>query len=169
MSVNIKCKYWPFKFLISTVAIVLNSFNFFDLWYPWNQGSRCNHAVQNHVQLEWERYRKLHRFHGWYQAPLSTDLCSAYFSSYFSSQFSVMASSSSIPNTSHLVSIKLDRTNYVMWLAQFSPVLKSNSLLGYVNGTEPYPDQFFCWWKWDSICHGESKISLMAATIPATT
>ncbi|KAM2407100.1 hypothetical protein ACFX1X_026328 [Malus domestica] len=42
-------------------------------------------------------------------------------------------------NTFHpfstVVNIKLDRTNYPLWLAQMLPILKSRDLMGYVDGT----------------------------------
>ncbi|KAB2617188.1 hypothetical protein D8674_013057 [Pyrus ussuriensis x Pyrus communis] len=38
-----------------------------------------------------------------------------------------------------VVNIKLDRTNYPLWLAQILPVLKSQDLLGYVDGTVVCP------------------------------
>ncbi|KAM1033904.1 hypothetical protein ACFX2A_038230 [Malus domestica] len=34
-----------------------------------------------------------------------------------------------------VVNIKLDRTNYPLWLAQILPILKSRDLIGYVDGT----------------------------------
>ena len=34
-----------------------------------------------------------------------------------------------------LVNIKLDRTNYPLWLAQILPILKSRNLMGYVDGS----------------------------------
>ncbi|CAL9020274.1 unnamed protein product [Prunus brigantina] len=46
---------------------------------------------------------------------------------------------SSLPNVSYLVSIKLDRTNYLLWLAQFTPLLQANDLYGYVDGSETCP------------------------------
>lgn len=47
-----------------------------------------------------------------------------------------------IPNITHLVSIKLDWTNYILWLARFLLVLKNNNLIGFVNGTTPCTPQF---------------------------
>ncbi|KAM1342943.1 hypothetical protein ACFX2F_007197 [Malus domestica] len=52
----------------------------------------------------------------------------------------VPASSSTLPNNSFhpfstVVNIKLDRTNYPLWLAQILPILKSRDLMGYVDGT----------------------------------
>ncbi|BFG20753.1 hypothetical protein CerSpe_070270 [Prunus speciosa] len=46
---------------------------------------------------------------------------------------------SSLPNVSYLVSIKLDRTNYLLWLAQFTPLLQANDLYGYVDGSHTCP------------------------------
>ncbi|KAM1015438.1 hypothetical protein ACFX13_045975 [Malus domestica] len=34
-----------------------------------------------------------------------------------------------------MVNIKLDRTNYPLWLAQILHILKSRDLMGYVDGT----------------------------------
>ncbi|CAL2257261.1 unnamed protein product [Prunus armeniaca] len=48
----------------------------------------------------------------------------------------------SLPNISYVVSIKLDRTNYIIWKAQFLPLLKSTGLIGYVDQTNPCPSQF---------------------------
>lgn len=66
-----------------------------------------------------------------------------------SSQFSISNSlpSSTLlaaPNITHLVSIKLDSTNYLLWKSQFLPVLISNDLLGYVDSTFPCPPQYTC-------------------------
>jgi hypothetical protein len=52
--------------------------------------------------------------------------------------------SSSLPtftfqNNAHLVSIKLKGPNYLGWTTQFIPALKSNDLLGIVDGSKPYP------------------------------
>ncbi|CAL2259382.1 unnamed protein product [Prunus armeniaca] len=48
----------------------------------------------------------------------------------------------SLPNISYVVSIKLDRTNYIIWKAQFLPLLKSIGLIGYVDQTNSCPSQF---------------------------
>lgn len=53
-----------------------------------------------------------------------------------------MTNSFTIPNISHLVSIKLDRTNYILWLAQFLPFLRSTDLIGFVDGTKPCLEKF---------------------------
>jgi transposase InsO family protein len=49
---------------------------------------------------------------------------------------------STFPNITTFVSVKLDGPNYLMWLNQFLPVLRSNDLLGIVDGSEPCPNQF---------------------------
>jgi hypothetical protein len=62
-----------------------------------------------------------------------------------SHQTSSMAESSStantfqIPNISHLISIKLDGTNYLQWTSQFLPILRSYDLLSIVDGSELCP------------------------------
>ncbi|BFG41338.1 hypothetical protein CerSpe_276120 [Prunus speciosa] len=40
------------------------------------------------------------------------------------------------------VTIKLDRSNYSFWLAQFVPILRSRDLMGYVDGSIPFPSQY---------------------------
>ncbi|KAK0571460.1 hypothetical protein LWI29_016333 [Acer saccharum] len=50
-----------------------------------------------------------------------------------------------VPNLAHIVSIKLDRNesnDYVLWLAQFLPVLRSQNLISFVDGTKPCPAKF---------------------------
>ncbi|KAF8380637.1 hypothetical protein HHK36_028126 [Tetracentron sinense] len=39
----------------------------------------------------------------------------------------------------HLISVKLDRHNYLLWRTQFIPLLKGYDLKGYVDGTIPCP------------------------------
>ncbi|KAF5189130.1 Ubn2_3 domain-containing protein, partial [Thalictrum thalictroides] len=39
----------------------------------------------------------------------------------------------------HLISVKLDTKNYLLWLTQFKPLLKGYDLQGYVDGTLPCP------------------------------
>ena len=46
------------------------------------------------------------------------------------------------PNIFQLISVKLDGSNYLNWISQFLPVLRSHDLLGFVDGTEPCPAQF---------------------------
>ncbi|KAF9667292.1 hypothetical protein SADUNF_Sadunf15G0007400 [Salix dunnii] len=60
-----------------------------------------------------------------------------------------MASSSSdatipfiFPNLNHLISVKLDGSNYLSWVSQFLPVLRSNDLLSIVDGSETCPSKF---------------------------
>ncbi|KAB2629180.1 hypothetical protein D8674_033975 [Pyrus ussuriensis x Pyrus communis] len=45
------------------------------------------------------------------------------------------AAHSSITSMTSVVNIKLDRSNYPLWLAQILPVLKSRDLMGYVDGS----------------------------------
>ncbi|CAL9009706.1 unnamed protein product [Prunus brigantina] len=40
------------------------------------------------------------------------------------------------------VSIKLDRTNYSLWLAQFLPILRSRDLMGFVDGSHECPPKY---------------------------
>ncbi|KAM5553308.1 hypothetical protein ABKV19_025492 [Rosa sericea] len=44
--------------------------------------------------------------------------------------------------TSNFLTIKLDHTNYSLWLAQITPLLKSRNLMGFVDGTKPCPPAF---------------------------
>ncbi|BFG29047.1 hypothetical protein CerSpe_153210 [Prunus speciosa] len=37
------------------------------------------------------------------------------------------------------VSIKLDQTNYSLWLAQFLPILRSRDIMGFVDGSHECP------------------------------
>lgn len=61
------------------------------------------------------------------------------FSSLSSTSHMATSSNTSIPNVSHLVSIKLDRYNYLLWKSQFLPILRSNDLIGFVDGTKSCP------------------------------
>jgi hypothetical protein len=45
----------------------------------------------------------------------------------------------SMPSISHLCQSKLDDSNYLGWVFQFEPILKTNGLMGIVNGSEPCP------------------------------
>ncbi|KAF8398674.1 hypothetical protein HHK36_014529 [Tetracentron sinense] len=49
-----------------------------------------------------------------------------------------------VPNITNLVSIKLDRDNYLLWKSQFVPILRTNKLLKYVDGSSQCPEQFLC-------------------------
>ncbi|KAL6185316.1 hypothetical protein ACLB2K_041450 [Fragaria x ananassa] len=53
-----------------------------------------------------------------------------------------MVPENSSPTVSNFLSIKLDRTNYPLWLAQIQPLLKSRNLMGYVDGTLGCPPCF---------------------------
>ncbi|OMO89784.1 Integrase, catalytic core [Corchorus capsularis] len=52
---------------------------------------------------------------------------------------SALPTLSVIQNITYLVSIKLDRTNFLLWHSQLLPVLKSQDLLKYVDGSFPAP------------------------------
>ena len=58
-----------------------------------------------------------------------------------------MSFSNNTSNLLHLnptvapTSFKLDGTNYLGWQSQFLPFLKSNDLLGFVEGSEPVPEK----------------------------
>ena len=47
-----------------------------------------------------------------------------------------------LSNVHHLVPIKLNGGNYLLWKSLFEPVLKAHSLLGFVDGSTPCPSQF---------------------------
>ena len=49
-----------------------------------------------------------------------------------------------VPSHSGFMSIKLDRTNYPLWLDQIVPILKNKSLMGFVDGTNQCPSKFKC-------------------------
>ncbi|KAJ0010864.1 hypothetical protein Pint_33970 [Pistacia integerrima] len=46
------------------------------------------------------------------------------------------------PNITPLVSVKLDGSNYLNWITQFTPLLRSHDLLGIVDGSESCPPKF---------------------------
>ncbi|KAJ0971876.1 hypothetical protein J5N97_019835 [Dioscorea zingiberensis] len=62
-----------------------------------------------------------------------------------SSTSTTVASSSSsagllpTPSFHHLINVKLTRDNYLLWKAQIMPYLRSQQLIGYVDGTIPCP------------------------------
>lgn len=56
-----------------------------------------------------------------------------------SSSFSSTSPSFVISNISHLISIKLDSTNFLLWKSLFRPVLRSHRLEGFIDGTKPAP------------------------------
>ncbi|CAL8146001.1 unnamed protein product [Prunus armeniaca] len=59
-----------------------------------------------------------------------------------SSATSLASSMAFLPNISYVISIKLDRMNYIICKAQFLPLLKSIGLIGYVDQTNSCPSQF---------------------------
>jgi hypothetical protein len=44
-------------------------------------------------------------------------------------------------NLHHVITIKLNHDNYLLWKAQLIPYLRGQHLLGYVDGTTPLPSQ----------------------------
>jgi hypothetical protein len=48
----------------------------------------------------------------------------------------------SMPNFAQLCQSKLDDNNYLGWVFQFEPILKSHELMGIVDGSEPCPPKF---------------------------
>ena len=53
------------------------------------------------------------------------------------------STNSSTPiNINHFVSLKLDRQNFLLWQAQFLPLLRGYELEGYVSGALPCPPKF---------------------------
>ncbi|KAI5315326.1 PREDICTED: UBN2_3 domain-containing [Prunus dulcis] len=56
-----------------------------------------------------------------------------------SSSTSLVPNTALISNVTSFFKIKLDGTNYPLWLAQVMPVLTSRNLIGYVDGTKPCP------------------------------
>ncbi|KAK0598118.1 hypothetical protein LWI29_031814 [Acer saccharum] len=58
------------------------------------------------------------------------------------SDMPVGSSSSLIPNITNSVYVRLDRTNYPLWLAQIVPLLRSKNLQKYVNGESSCPPAF---------------------------
>ena len=56
--------------------------------------------------------------------------------------FNTAPISFTFPTINHLISVKLDGSNYLSWVSQFLPVLRSNDLLGIVDGSEPCPSKF---------------------------
>ncbi|KAJ0981423.1 hypothetical protein J5N97_009678 [Dioscorea zingiberensis] len=62
------------------------------------------------------------------------------------SNYTAAATSSSMgilptPSFGHLINVKLTRTNYLLWKAQFLPYLRNQQLLGYVDGTIVAPEK----------------------------
>lgn len=66
------------------------------------------------------------------------------------------SSPSSSLNFHHFLTIKLDRTNYLLWKSQFIPLLRGHDLLGYVDGSKACPaksdlDAYSAWQKQDQL------------------
>jgi len=57
-----------------------------------------------------------------------------------------MASSSAVqfipPNIDQLMTFKLEGPNYITWSNQVLPILKTNNLMGFMDGSEPCPSKF---------------------------
>jgi hypothetical protein len=43
------------------------------------------------------------------------------------------------PNTTQNALLKLEYGNYTSWLTQINPILLTHDLIGFVDGTEPFP------------------------------
>ncbi|XP_019169563.1 PREDICTED: uncharacterized protein LOC109165311 [Ipomoea nil] len=50
-----------------------------------------------------------------------------------------MPASGSLSSTHHFVSLKLTSRNYLLWRAQMLPFLEGQGLLGFINGSTPFP------------------------------
>ena len=46
------------------------------------------------------------------------------------------------PNIGQLMTFKLEGPNYITWVNQIVPILKTNDLMGFVYGSEPCPSKF---------------------------
>jgi hypothetical protein len=46
------------------------------------------------------------------------------------------------PNIGQLMTFKLEGPNYITWVNQIVPILKTNDLMGFVDGSEPCPSKF---------------------------
>jgi hypothetical protein len=58
-----------------------------------------------------------------------------------SSSNSPLAASFTLPSFTQFPSLKLDENNYLLWLSQVVPTLKSHELMGIVDGSDPCPPQ----------------------------
>ncbi len=58
-----------------------------------------------------------------------------------SSPVSAPSPAALINNLHHLVTVKLNRDNYVLWKAQIFPYLRGQKVFGYVDGSIPPPPQ----------------------------
>ena len=55
---------------------------------------------------------------------------------------STTKSSQSLSPIQHLITIKLNRDNYLLWKTQITPYFKGQHLFGFLDGTQPAPSQF---------------------------
>jgi hypothetical protein len=54
---------------------------------------------------------------------------------------SILPTSTHLPVVHHLVTIKLNRDNYLLWKAQIVPYLRGQHLFGFLDGSRPAPLQ----------------------------
>ena len=54
---------------------------------------------------------------------------------------SLLPPSPHLPVVHHLVTIKLNRENYLLWKAQIVPYLRGQHLFGFLDGSRPAPPQ----------------------------
>ena len=54
---------------------------------------------------------------------------------------SLLPTSPQLPIVHHLVTIKLNRENYLLWKAQIVPYLRGQHLFGFLDGSQPAPLQ----------------------------
>jgi hypothetical protein len=54
---------------------------------------------------------------------------------------SLLPPSPHLPVVHHLVTIKLNRDNYLLWKAQIVPYLRGQHLFGFLDGSRPAPPQ----------------------------
>ena len=47
-----------------------------------------------------------------------------------------------VHNVSHVLPVKLDRNNFLLWLSQSLPILRLHNAICYVDGSHPCPSQF---------------------------
>jgi hypothetical protein len=53
----------------------------------------------------------------------------------------VLIMSSNVVPLHHVVTIRLKKTNYLLWRAQLLPYLRSTDLMGFLDGTNAAPEQ----------------------------
>lgn len=72
--------------------------------------------------------------------PVKTMSTSSTTSPAISSSASMAGLATSFP-INHVINIKLDKENYLLWKAQFLPYLRSSQLIGYVDGSLQCPSR----------------------------